>query len=133
MNKLMSLVKVSVALLFAFALSFGLFTNSAFALGDFSQTCYNTSISGSTLTSTCYRADGRTPNTSSIDLNEYVENVDGSFKWQPSNFFETCRGLSLEGVSIMTAECKTRDQRWNSTEIDLDDHIANMDGTLRYE
>ncbi|MEB3282925.1 MAG: CVNH domain-containing protein [Lyngbya sp.] len=132
MNKLTSFVKASVALLFVFALSFGLFTNSAFA-GKFSLTCYNTSISGSTLYSSCERADGYTINETSINLNSIIENVDGSLMWQPSNFFETCRGLSLDGGSIMTAECKTRDQRWNSTKINLDDHIANIDGTLRYE
>ena len=132
MNKLTSFVKASVALLFAFALSFGLFTNGAFA-GNFSQTCYNTSIDYDTLTSTCYRADGYTPNTSSIDLDRYIENIDGNLKWQYGNFSQTCEYVSVEGGSLLTAECRRRDQSPNYTKINLDDHIANIDGTLTYE
>ncbi len=131
MNKLTSFVKASAALLFAFALSFGLFTNSAFA--EFSPACYYPGLDGSVLEAICARADGKTPNKTSIDLNEYIENVDGELKWQPGNFYETCRGFSLEGENILKAECKTRAQYWVPTKIDLDDHITSIDGTLRYE
>jgi hypothetical protein len=114
-------------------MSVSMFAGQALALGDFSQSCYSTSISGSTLTSTCYKADGRTPNTSSIDLNSVIENVDGVLKWQPANYIETCRYMKIEGASEMAGQCKTRDQRWVDTSIDLDDHIANINGTLTYE
>lgn len=133
MNKFVTSVKAAVASFFVVAVSFMLFAGSAFALGDFSMTCYDTHTSGSTLTSTCYKADGRTPQTSSIDLNKHIANIDGTLKWQPSNFIETCRYASIERSSTLTAQCKTRDQRWVSTKIDLDDHIANIDGTLKYE
>nr|AID56664.1 cyanovirin-N mutant 1 protein [synthetic construct]AID56665.1 cyanovirin-N mutant 2 protein [synthetic construct] len=101
-------------------------------LGKFSQTCYNSAIQGSVLTSTCERTNGGY-NTSSIDLNSVIENVDGSLKWQPSNFIETCRNTQLAGSSELAAECKTRAQQFVSTKINLDDHIANIDGTLKYE
>nr|3S3Y_A Chain A, TANDEM CYANOVIRIN-N DIMER CVN2L0 [Nostoc ellipsosporum] len=103
-----------------------------YELGKFSQTCYNSAIQGSVLTSTCERTNGGY-NTSSIDLNSVIENVDGSLKWQPSNFIETCRNTQLAGSSELAAECKTRAQQFVSTKINLDDHIANIDGTLKYE
>ncbi|MBD2593623.1 cyanovirin [Nostoc spongiaeforme FACHB-130] len=108
-------------------------TNSALALGQFSLTCRNTGIQGSVLTSTCERASGGVYKTSSIDLNPVVENVDGSLKWQPSNFFETCRNTQLVSSNELSAECKTRAQQWVPTRINLDAHVANIDGTLRYE
>lgn len=126
-----SVLKLGLAVLFTIVVSFGL-TNSALALGQFSQTCYNSSIQGSVLTSTCERANGGY-NNSSIDLNPIIENVDGTLKWQPSNFIETCKNTKLAGSSQLAAECKTRAQQFVSTNINLDDHIANIDGTLKYE
>ena len=127
------LLKSAVAFLIAVAMSFSIFTSQALALGDFSRTCYNSYLQGSTLTSTCYKADGRTPNRSSINLNPYIENVDGVLKWQPANYIETCRYMDLASPSIMAGECKTRAQYWVPAKIDLDDHIANINGVLTYE
>lgn len=133
MAKISSLLKVVVAFLFAFAISFNVVTGEALALGDFSQTCYGSSISNATLSSTCAKADGYTQSSTSIDLNSIVENVDGVLKFQPDNFAETCRGISLSGGSNLTAECKRRNQSWNSTSLDLDNCIANINGVLKNE
>ncbi len=127
------LLKTSIPLLFAVAQLLSVFAGKAVALGGFSETCYDTTITDSILTSTCYKADGRTPNTSSIDLNEFIENVDGTLTWQPDNFFETCRNLELVDESVLIAECKTRSQSWVETSIDIGEHIANIDGVLTYE
>ena len=95
------LLKSTVAFLIAVAMSFSVFVSQALALGDFSGTCYNSYLDGSVLTSTCYKADGYTPNTSSIDLNSYIENIDGTLKWQPDNYIETCRYMELiDGYEI---------------------------------
>ncbi|WYL93924.1 MAG: CVNH domain-containing protein [Gloeotrichia echinulata IR180] len=128
-----SVLKLSLVVLCTFFVSFSILTDSALALGQFSQTCSNSVIQGSSLTSTCERAQGGVYKTTSIDLNPVIENVDGMLKWQPSNFIQTCRNTQLSGSSILDAECKTRDQRFVSTRIDLDNHIANIDGTLTYE
>ncbi|MEB3343009.1 MAG: CVNH domain-containing protein [Okeania sp.] len=127
------LFKAVVAFLFTVAISFGMFANQAWALGDFSQSCYNSNVMGSLLSSTCYRADGYTSNPTGIDLNPYIENVDGNLVWQPSNFIETCRFTELSGPSFLVGECKTRAQQWVSVVINLDDHITNRNGTLMYE
>ena len=69
----------------------------------------------------------------SIDLNPVIENVDGQLEWQPANFIETCDYAQLASPSIMIAECKTRSQELVPTFVDLDEHIANIDGTLMFE
>jgi hypothetical protein len=117
---------------FASLIAFNLFADSAWALGKFSLTCRNTRISISTLSASCATANGEYKDTS-INLNPYIGNTDGSLKWTDTNFIETCRATSLISPSILAAQCKTRDQIWTSTRINLDDHIANIDGTLKFE
>ena len=118
--------------LIAATMSLGLFSSQAWALGNFSQSCYDSFIDGSVLSSTCRRINGSYMPTS-IDLNPVIENVDGELEWQPSNFIETCDYAQLASPSIMIAECKTRSQELVPTFVDLDEHIANIDGTLMFE
>ena len=125
-------LKTVACFLLAATMSFGLFSSQAWALGNFSQSCYDSVIDGSVLYSTCQRMNGSYKPTST-DLNRVIENIDGSLKWQPANFIQTCKNTQLVSPSVMSAECKTRDQRFVGTQIDLDDHIANIDGTLKYE
>ncbi|NMG06876.1 CVNH domain-containing protein [Brasilonema sp. UFV-L1] len=132
MKKGLFLLKAAVAFLFALVVSFNLVTDNAWALGKFSRTCENISISGSKLSASCEKANGGF-NQTSINLNPYIENVDGKLTWQPSNFIETCRGTGLSGSNVLKAECKTRNQNFVSTSINLDDHIANIDGKLQFE
>lgn len=131
--KLKTLVSSVTVMCFSLFLALGFFSAPAAALGDFSQTCRDVSINGSTLSASCAKADGFTQNMSSINLNADIENVDGNLTWQPDNFIETCRNTQVVNGSMMSAECKTRAQRWNSTNINLDDHIANINGVLTYE
>lgn len=131
-KKEFSLLKVVVAFLLAFVVSFNLATDGALALGKFSQTCRDIKVSGSELSASCERANGGYQPTS-INLNPYIENVDGVLKWQPKNFIETCKGTGVSGGSKLQAECKNREQNFVSAAINLDDHIANIDGNLRYE
>lgn len=133
MNKFVYFIKATVAFGCACLISFGLLAHDALALGQFSKNCADTDISGSVLTSTCYRADGSTLNTSSLDLNPYIENVDGFLVWQPSNFIETCSFTTIIGSSTLVTNCKSRDQALQHTEIDLNEHIANINGTLTYQ
>lgn len=105
---------------------------SASWAGNFSYTCSDSTIEGSTLSSTCAKMDG-SPNATSIDLNPYIENVDGTLVWQPDNFIATCRSTSLSDGHILDAECQKMDQSWMSTSIDLDEQIDNTDGTLMYK
>jgi hypothetical protein len=100
--------------------------------GQFSKTCKDIRVSGSKLSASCKKVNG-TYNETSIDLNPYIENVDGKLKWQPKNFIVTCKDTAVSDGNKLKAECKTRKQEFVPTAINLDDHIANIDGNLRYE
>jgi hypothetical protein len=130
--KMNRVFRVLVASVFATVLAFDLFTSNAWALGGFSKTCRDASVTGSTLSASCERANGGY-NPTSIDLNPYSGNIDGSLSWNDKNFIETCRRTGLKSGSTLTAECKKKDQNFVNTSIGLDAHIANIDGRLRYE
>ncbi|NEP37452.1 MULTISPECIES: CVNH domain-containing protein [Moorena] len=125
------LLKTIACFLFTVAISFGVFANNAFA-GDFSQSCSVPHVSASELCAHCYTRDHQF-NYTCIDLNYYIENLDGNLVWQPDNFIETCKETYLSGESIMNAKCEKIDGSLNQADIDLDEHIANDDGNLVYE
>ncbi|MFN6465675.1 MAG: CVNH domain-containing protein [Nostoc sp. DedVER02] len=127
------MLKIFAAFLCAIFLSFNLVTGNAWATGQFSQTCKNISVNGSTLTATCEKADGRTPSTTSIDLNPHIANLDGTLDWDGDKFALTCDNIGLAGASRLRAECETADGDTLGTYIDLNEHITNIDGTLKFE
>jgi len=108
-------------------------SGSALALGQFSKSCSSSVIEGSVLTSTCQTTHYPDTKTTSLDLNPFIENVDGTLKWQPGRFNSTCTSTQLSGPSTLSARCHMRDQSLHDTTIDLDDHVANINGTLTYE
>jgi len=111
-------------------------TGSAQELSPISKNCFDSRIDGSVLTSTCYRDFGvqGKSNTTTIDLKPFLENVDGTLKWQPGNFSETCGKIQFTGLSTLYAECGRRNGEYIGTWINLDDHIAStIDGILTYK
>ncbi|MBN3908178.1 MAG: cyanovirin [Nostoc sp. NMS1] len=128
------MLKIFAAFFCAIFLSFNLVINNAWATGQFSQTCENISVNGSTLTATCEKADGYTPSTTSINLNPYIANLDGTLSWDGEQFAQTCENVGLAGASRLRAECERADgQTYLGTYIDLNEHITNIDGTLKFE
>jgi len=69
----MHLFRISVSLILA-ALSI---CSVADELDAFAYTCKDTSLSGSTLSSSCQKADGKTYVQTSIDLDQCLENLNG--------------------------------------------------------
>lgn len=128
------MLKICVTFLCALFLSLNLAIGNAWATGEFSQTCVDINVDGSTLTATCEKADGYTLSTSSIDLNSYIANLDGTLSWDGDQFALTCDNTGLAGGSRLRAECEKADGVTHlGSYIDLDDHIANIDGQLQYE
>ena len=131
-----TLLKLLVCLLFTVSVSLGVFPRDALAVGQFTLTCDNINICGSILSATCKKID-QTPQSTSLDLDPFIENVDGVLKWQPSRFIVTCGSTQVKENSnkttTMSAYCLTRDQRPVATNINLDDHIANINGVLTYQ
>lgn len=129
--------RILVYCLLAIALSFGFMTSNAWATGQFSQTCEKIELSGSRLSASCETISGRYTKTS-IDLDRYIGNIDGTLEWGDALFSLTCHDLDLAqslrgGTYVLAGNCETRDQENSATEINLDEHIANIDGELEFE
>lgn len=131
MKKFMSLLRISFVFLFALALSIGTFSNSAWAAGDFSLTCKKVSVSGSVLSASCAKINGEYQDTS-INLDPYIANLDGKLSWKGVNFYQTCKDTGLSGSSTLTGKCAKINGSYIPASINLDQHIANLDGNLQY-
>ncbi|MCP2729100.1 CVNH domain-containing protein [Limnofasciculus baicalensis] len=137
MNKVSKIIKIALAFLFAFVLSFNLVVERAMATGEFSQTCEDIYIDDPYLVATCEKADGVTKENSDINLNEYIGAKDGILSWGGKYFADTCDDIALaQSLAtkelLLTAQCKKADGIEQS-DIELDAHIANIDGSLTYE
>ncbi|MDZ8235626.1 MAG: CVNH domain-containing protein [Nostoc sp. ChiQUE01a] len=127
------MLKICVTFLCAIFLSFNMAIANAWATGQFSQTCQNISVEGSTLTADCQNADGYTVSTTTIDLNPYISNLDGTLSWDGDKFALTCDNIGLAGRNRLRAECERADGETLGTYINLDEHLANIDGQLKFE
>lgn len=106
-------------------------TGTAFAAGNFSQTCSNVSISGSVLSAVCKKADGRTNNTTKFDLGTKVGNINGALQWNSGAFQQSCTNMTVQGATL-SATCKTMAGASVPTTLNLDENIANLNGVLSY-
>jgi hypothetical protein len=141
MKKVWLLLQVTMVFLLAFAISLNFFVERAMATGEFSLTCDNEKIEidGSTLSASCEKRNGDSQQTS-IDLNRYIGNLDGTLSWGDKDFSKTCKNIGLAQLLstkqlILVADCQPAvgGDSYSPTEIDLDAHLANIDGTLKYE
>ncbi len=146
MKKLNTLLKAVFAVLFAGLVSLNVVVDRAMAIGGFSQNCQDIVLEGPFLSATCKKADGYTLQNTSIYLDRYIGNLDGTLSWGYYSFSDTCEAVRL-GQSLsnrhytLKAQCKKEgfdiDDNYISTEIDteidLDAHIGNIDGELTFE
>ncbi len=130
--KLKTLLSSITAICFSLFLAFAFVPAAPAFAGNFSQTCSDATISGSTLSANCQRRNGSYRDTS-IDLDSQIGNINGTLENGDHNFSQTCRGIQLINGSIMDGECKTRDQRWVSTSLNLDGFVDNTDGVLKFD
>jgi hypothetical protein len=128
------MLKICASFFCAIFLTFNLLIGNAWATGGFSQTCENISVDGSNLTAICEEADGFTRSKTSIDLNQYIGNIDGTLEWGDERFSQTCEKIGLAGKNRLRAECEKADQRSSlGSYLNLDEHIANINGSLEFE
>lgn len=126
------MLKIFATFFCAIFLTFNLLTGNAWATGEFSRTCTNINVDGSTLTADCERING-SYNDTSINLDNFIGNIDGTLEWGYSEFSLTCNEVGLAGSNRLRAECRKRDQSPLGSYINLDEHIANIDGRLEFE
>ena len=90
----------------------------------------------SVLEATCKSISGR-PSQTGIQLNKYIANNNGNLRWRRNgNFIASSRHCELDfvsGVTVLHCDTQRRDGSWTSSSLTLDEHIANINGALRYE
>ncbi|XP_028416695.1 uncharacterized protein LOC114540885 [Dendronephthya gigantea] len=98
----------------------------------FSKSSRNIKIHDSVLSADCQDLQGfYQPST--LNLNDYIANEDGSMVWRKGgNFWASSRNSSLTDPAILHAECRRIDGSYASSQIDLDQKIANIDGKLTF-
>ena len=96
----------------------------------FSRSSKDISISHSVLTANCRDSDG-SYNVSTLDLNDWITNIDGTLRWaEDGKFYDTSKGTSLTDGVTLKAKCKNVDGSYVSSTLNLDEKIANVDGKL---
>ncbi|MBD2482668.1 CVNH domain-containing protein [Planktothrix sp. FACHB-1365] len=138
MNKISTVFKAVFALLFVCLLSLNLVISPAMATGQFSKTCEDIKLEGSILSASCETISGSYQDTS-INLDNFIGNLNGSLSWGDHLFSRTCKDIGLgQSLStreyVLSAQCEKVDGRtYVQTEITVDEDIANIDGLLEYE
>jgi len=92
----------------------------------------NMRMDGAVLTAECNKF-GAVWHQSSIDLNLYIENDNGTLKWkEDGNFASSCDKISIESPALLGASCQMTDGHWNWSTLDIRYHITNELGKLKY-
>lgn len=149
MKTLSLLLKITVTFLFAVCLSLNLVTAKAWAVGQFSTTCQEVNVSNDlgqpSLSAICEKKDGSYVK-ASLELNPYIGNDGSGFlSWGRQNLGLQCYDFAISNDiisrdTVLNAKCFDLSKGKNQTEetdvaadIDLDEHIANIDGQLQYQ
>lgn len=132
---MLNLVRTLGLIVFIFLLGF-LLPDSALATGDFSNTCREINlVNQTTVRAICKRRD-QSEQYTTTDLNRYIANADGQLSWDLNGgkFILTCQQPNLLGeIQRLGAYCKKRNGATQITFINLNEHIANIDGFLKYQ
>ncbi|KIM64762.1 hypothetical protein SCLCIDRAFT_1212824 [Scleroderma citrinum Foug A] len=117
------------ALSVAFILAALSTSGSADSLSDWSHSCQNYYLSGTTLNASCRKENGQYGNTS-INLNQCVTNTNGVlYCGKNGDYSPTCSGCNLSGTSL-DCQCKDKNQNEHSTSVDLNQCLTNNNGVL---
>ena len=96
----------------------------------FSRSSKDISISRSVLTANCRDSDG-SYNVSTLDLNNWIANIDGSLRWaEDGKFYDSSKNTSLTDDVTLEADCRNVHGSYVSSTLNLDEKIANVDGKL---
>lgn len=98
----------------------------------FTLSSNNVALSGTTLSARCGKGDGQWV-TSTIDLNNYLGNQNGTFDMQSVNWFASAihEKTSLEGSLLCTVLYDSTGNK-NETCLNLNLCVANIFGTLTF-
>ncbi len=111
--------------------------NMAMASGDFTKSCSDIDLTNNNLLdANCKDRNGNINGTFTL-LDAFIANSDGRLVWQvDGNYDASSRNCDVEfvsGVTFLQCDTQKRNGNWTSSSLNLDEHIANIDGDLRYE
>ncbi|CAE6498871.1 unnamed protein product [Rhizoctonia solani] len=74
---------------------------------------------------------------SSIDLNEFIGNIDGKFQWGKIAFLESAKNIWLDtahapALILLKAELQKEDEDYVEDGINLNEFIQNVEGQFQY-
>ncbi|KAH7162085.1 Cyanovirin-N [Dactylonectria estremocensis] len=100
----------------------------------FSQSSRNIRIEDSLLYADCLKEDNRTWVPAEINLDSVIGNINGSFQWGKQAFSQSARDIHLEENSTLAASLANEVGTYGPDQtVNLDDHIANINGHLEYQ
>ncbi|QRV93562.1 cyanovirin-N [Ceratobasidium sp. AG-Ba] len=87
---------------------------------------------GKTLSADCEVAGGSfLP--SRLDLDTCLGNIDGHFRWGGKQFSQSARNVKLQAAELKGDLHSADGKEWKHATVNLDLHIANIDGQLVYK
>jgi hypothetical protein len=89
---------------------------------------------GGYLHATCKNTRGQSQ-LSTLNLDNHLGNNNGAFEWGGVNFSKSARDATVvvHGASaFLHAKLRTKYGQWKDARVDISDHIANLNGSLRY-
>jgi hypothetical protein len=119
----------------------------ALARGNFSLSCVSLNVKSADFSSTalltahCTRKDKSVNNKASINLNDLIaDDQDGNMQWASHGHFQqSCLHSGIESIPFgeprphhLAAFCLRANGSEVNTDIDLNDHIANDNGNLKF-
>ena len=105
-------------------------SNSTDCMMAFSRSSMDISLSGSVLTANCRDIEG-SYHVSTLDLNNWIANIDGSLRWAHNGkFYDSSSDTSLIDGVTLKANCRKIDGSRVSSTLNLDEKIGNLNGKL---
>jgi hypothetical protein len=101
---------------------------------NFAATCRRAKVvNGSMLVAGCREVSGEGQD-AVLDLNEHVSNVEGNLLCTPSagGFVGTCSKARIVRQSVLSANCLDTAGDRSPTALDLNECVANIDGSLQW-
>lgn len=78
----------------------------------------------------CLTSDRATYQTSSLDLNRWLGNIEGEFKYGVASYFSlSAEHITLQGT-VLAAALPMTSGSWKHARTDLNLHVANINGEL---
>ncbi|KAK7408828.1 hypothetical protein QQX98_009014 [Neonectria punicea] len=96
----------------------------------FSQSSRNVRIEDAILKADCLKEDNTTYEHSEIPLDMILGNINGNFQWGKELFSQSARDINLQGETLLRAQLEDERGSWRPAQVNLDEHIRNINGTL---